>query len=502
MRKIMQEQTQQLDEAQSLMTERNRKADQLIEKWSRVRGIDLGDKLTEMAQEQPEKARNFALVLENEEKHLKRLTETQISDTFSTTPSNVMRVIRLGYPNSVRSEVFREFSMTHMKETLYKLAPSYGNAYRTNASMNDNLHEADYDSWASEIYTDTVATIASGTVAYADTDGGVSALSVTSDPSAAPTETAIRPFTVKVFAGDTQIGVDDGQGNLVGAGLDAAATNTISYADGSFTITLTGTADDTYDGADLIVEYAFNMENTPLYEDIGAQVELILQGFDFRAHPYPIGFSFSHMAELLAEDALQVDAQEALVQGGADALKKALDYLPLRMAVRASSWTAPVEFDTDFATAGADSDYAHAQSLMGAIENAGNKMYEALNRGGVSVIVGGPKAITYLKKHNLYRPTGQQPAVGAHRVGELDGKPVYKVPSDVVATDRLLCIFKNDREDSLDVPIGIGTYIPLYRTTVNEYQNFTKAGGMAHYGDMKLLQQKYITSVSLTNLPA
>ena len=88
MRELMHNKTQEQveDEGRSLMTERNEKADQLIEKWSKVRGLDLGDSLTEMAQDQPEKARNFALVLENEQKHLKRLTETQISDTFSTTP--------------------------------------------------------------------------------------------------------------------------------------------------------------------------------------------------------------------------------------------------------------------------------------------------------------------------------------------------------------------------------------------------------------------------------
>lgn len=486
MRQIMQEKNaHQIDEAKSLMTERNQKADQLIEKWSRVRGLDLGNKLNEMAEDQPEKARNFALVLENEEKHLKRLTETQISDTFSTTPSNVMRVIRLGYPNSVRSEVFREFSMSHMKETLYKLAPSYSNAQR-GATEDANIHEHDYTSWASEITEDEIAN--SGAASF---DQSGTALSVAAQ---SPAENAIRPFTVKVFVNGEQVGVDDGAGNIVGATLSAGS---IDYDNGDYSLTF-GSALAATDN--LVIQYAYNMENEDLYDALGGEVELILQGFDFRAHPYPVGFSFSHMAELLAEDALQVDAQEALVQGGADALKKALDYLPLRMAVRASNWTSAVNFDTDWAAAGADSDYAHAQSLSGAVENAGDKMYEALNRGGVSVIVGGPKAVTYLKKHNLYRPTGQQPAVGAHRVGELDGKPVFKVPSDIVPTDELLTLFKNDREDSLDVPIGIGTYIPLYRTNVNEYQNFTKKGGMAHYGDIKLLQKKYITKVKLQNL--
>lgn len=242
------------------------------------------------------------------------------------------------------------------------------------------------------------------------------------------------------------------------------------------------------------------MEDADLYESIGGEVELALTGVDFRAHPYPIGFSFSHMAQLIMEDALSVDAQEALVSGGADMLKKSLDYIPLKMAMRASNWTSAVTFDADWSTQGAASSYVHAQGLTSAIELAGNKMYNAMNRGGVSVLVGGPSAITYAKKNQLYSPEGRQPEIGAHRVGSLDGKPLYKVPSNIVPDDELLCVFKNDKEDSLDVPIALGTYIPLYRTAVNEYNNFQKSGGMAYYGDMKLMEKRYLTRVQITGM--
>lgn len=491
MRKIMQESPERLaEESRSLMTERNQRADQLIEKWSKVRGLDLGDKLTEMAQDQPEKARNFATVLESQERHLKRLTETQISDTFSTTPQNLMRVIRLGYPNSIRSELFREFSLQRMKETLFKLAPAFDRTAR-GATAGAEIHPADYNAYASEITTDEIATSASANFTQAGTALTVATYS--------PTENAIRPFTVKIILDGETVAVDNGSGVFVGDALSNATPSTIDYGTGDYDITFASALAGT---ETMYIEYAYNLENSDLYAELGGEVELVLQPFEFRAHPYPIGFSFSHMAELLAEDALSVDAQEALVSGGADALKKSLDYLPIRMAMRGALWTSPVQFNTDFASAGADSDWAHAQAVLGAIENAGNKMYEALNRGGVSAIAGGPKAITYLKKHQLYRPTGQQPAIGAHRVGELDGKPVFKVPSDVIPTDELLCVFKNDQEDSLDVPLAIGTYIPLYRTQVNEYNNFVKKGAMAFYGDIQTLQRKYLAKVKLNNLPS
>lgn len=480
MRKVMHNNPEQAqEETKSLMTERRQRADSLIEKWSKVRGLDLGDKLTEMAHEQPEKARNFALVLENEERHLKHLTETQVSDTFSTTPSNVMRVIRLGYPNSVRSEIFREFAMQNMKETIYKLTPSYSKSKR-GATAGESIHEHEYTRYASEMTEDTIPT-ADGTSSYTQSDQELSV-------------TPIRPWTVRVYLDDQQIATDDGRGNLVG---DVESGSEIDYESGDYTINLSSETDGS---EDLVIQYGYNMEDESVYLEEGGEVELLLKGHDFRAHPYPVGFSFSHMAELLAEDALQVDAQEALVSGGADALKKALDYLPLKLAMRSSGWTSPVTFNADFADAGANNDWSHAQSVTTAIEQAGDKMFNALNRGGVSVIVGGPDAVTYLKKHQLYRPTGQQPQVGAHRVGELDGKPVYKVPQDIVPNNKLLTLFRNDREDSLDVPLAIGTYIPLYRTSVLEHESFQKRGGMAHYGDVRLMEKKYMAQVELSNL--
>ena len=129
------------------------------------------------------------------------------------------------------------------------------------------------------------------------------------------------------------------------------------------------------------------------------------------------------MAELLMDSALSTDAEEALITAGSDELKKSLDYLAIQLGYRGSSWTSAVTFDTDFASAGADSDYAHTQAVLKAIENAGNKTFESLKRGEVTHMVAGPKAVAYLKNHKLFVPDTSMPAIGAHKVGSLDGRP-------------------------------------------------------------------------------
>lgn len=492
MRERMREDKAQLREYASQDTaSRHAYQDRLVEAWAKKKGLDLGDKLVDLYNDNPTKARNFASILEAQERHLSNLTETQISDTFATTPQNIIKVIRLGWPNSVRGDLFTEFGMNNMKETIYKLAPIYASAQRGTAQGGIIYESTDGERYPTEIEQVEFSGATQAQYAHDGTTPTNGAVALTAVP--------LRPWTFKVFVNGTQVAVDDGSGRLIGSGLDAGGANVINYTTGAYDFTLASLAGAT---DDILIEYAYNMEYDTTYESIGGSVEMTLQGFDFRAHPFPIGFSFSHMAALLSEDALKVDAQEALISGGAEALKKALDYLPIKMALRAAGWANAVQFDADFASAGADSDWAHAQSLVGAINQAGDIMYEELSRGGVTALVGGPKAVNYAMKHQKFSADGAQDPIGAHKVGSLNGKDLFKVPSDIVPTNKLLCVFKNTSEDSLDTPVALGSYIPMYRTPVHQYANFQSSGGMAFYGDIKILEKRYLAMVELSNLPA
>ena len=93
-----------------------RVGDKLLEKWSKT--PNLGEGLDKIYAENKRNARNTAIVLENQEQYMKKLTEQQISNDFSTIPQNVLKVIRLGYPNSVRGELFNEFAMTTARDSI------------------------------------------------------------------------------------------------------------------------------------------------------------------------------------------------------------------------------------------------------------------------------------------------------------------------------------------------------------------------------------------------
>lgn len=62
------------------------------------------------------------------------------------------------------------------------------------------------------------------------------------------------------------------------------------------------------------------------------------------------------------------------------------------------------------------------------------------NRGGVSRIVTGPSAGTYLRLCGAFDAKGRQTNSGIHQIGELDGVPVFKAPSSIIPTDEMLCV--------------------------------------------------------------
>jgi len=458
-----------------MLSERNDRADRLVEKWTKTRGI--GDKLDEM---ETSRARALAIVLENQESHLTRLTETQISNSFSTTPENVLRVVRLGYPNSVRGELFLEWAMETARDSIYYLSPVY-QASKRGATAGGVTHESSSFRYSSEIESDTLGVGDGSTVTFV----GGTAGKLANPP--------LRPFTVKVLVGQTPVAVDDGAGNLVGLALNAGGTNIVNYQDGSFSVTFT-TAPAA--GVAIEVEYNFDSEELAQYPDMGS-IELQLRDYQFKVKPWPLYVSWSKMTELLINTTLNIDAEDALIRGASDELKKALDFHAIRLAYQSAKANTAVTFDINGAVG--ESEIDRAMAFNRAIDGATNKMYDDLQRGGVTKLVGGPSAVSYLKLHGRFNGSNQQPKVGAYREGSLDGIDIYKVPSSIVPDDEFMAIYRNDDVPE-DVSLALGSLIPLYRTQTLEYKEFYSETGLAYFGDAKVLQPKYLQRIKLLNL--
>lgn len=483
MRKQMNEQkeAQLQEERKERLSEVREYGNKLFEKWSKKK--NLGEGMDDIMNENPDKARRLSIVLENQERHLQNLTETQISSAFQTTPENVLRVVRLGYPNSVRGEIFTEFPMVTARDSIYYLNPIYTSATR-GATADNTTHESASWRYASEIEEDDLG------------DGDGSSTTFTGPDSNNLTNPPLRPHTVLVIVDNQVVGSDDGSGNITGSvsGYEISS-GTVDYDTGDFSVTFDSAVPS---GEAVVVQYWFDSEESDQYEDIKS-VQLQLKDYQFRAKPYPLYVSWSKMTELLLGTTLDIDAEEALLTGAGDELKKSLDFHAVRMGYRYAKRATLTEFNADFAAAGANSEVNHAQALTRTINQASKVVYNQLQRGGVNTLVVGTDVASYLTLHNQFSSDGQQPEVGIYRVGTLLGKPVYQAPNDIVPADEMIGIWKNPQESG-DVCAAFGSLVPLYQTQTLEFRQAYSETGLFHFGDYKFLQPKYLTRIRLNNL--
>lgn len=80
-----------------------------------------------------------------------------------------------------------------------------------------------------------------------------------------------------------------------------------------------------------------------------------------------------------------------------------------------------------------------------------------------------------------YSPKGKQNQTGSHQFGEIDGIPLFKVPSSIIPTNEILAVWKNDQVEN-DVSIAFGTLIPFFSTGIIQRKNFYKEAGLEKAG--------------------
>ncbi len=231
------------------------------------------------------------------------------------------------------------------------------------------------------------------------------------------------------------------------------------------------------------------------------EVELVMADYQFRVRPMTLGVTWTALSELVLDSTVGVSTEEILMDAAGQEIKKSLDFFAVKVAYGAAQTNgmAAINFDAE-AGAGTQDSYIHtAQTISQAIERVGDQMYNTLSRGGVSRIVGGPAAITYLRLNAGFTTKGQQPRIGGYQVGELYGIPVFKVPKQIIPEDQLLCVWKNENNEA-DVSIAFGTLVPFFSTGALQRKNFFKEAGLATFGDYVILNGNYLGLINISGI--
>lgn len=243
--------------------------------------------------------------------------------------------------------------------------------------------------------------------------------------------------------------------------------------------------------------------------DYLGEIEIKMSDYEFRPRPTTIGVTWSQLSEIVLDTSFSVSAQEYLVTYASQAIRMALDYRAIKTAYAAAK-TNPkayhVTFDAAYNTTnigtngGTKEGYtANAQTFLSAIATVGDNMLNDINRGGVSRLVAGPSAGTYMTLSMAFTTTGATTAEGAHQIGEISGIPVFKVPSSIIPSNEVLTVWKNPQNEA-DISIAFGTLVPFFSTGVIQRQNFYKEAGLATYGDWAIINKRYLAIITIDNL--
>ena len=514
--------------------EREYRAAKAIDSWSKIAKIGAGLKQMPMHE-----AQNVALNLQAQATYMSKLNEAQLSQSFSNfAPENMLRLVRLAMPGVCRNKVFTEFAMESAKDSIKYIKPvfsktqsgfdlndkhtAYGreddpwgyskgeDLYNT-ANLND--YDADYRKAMYETTEDRMtgelvnfpSVTKSGTTytfGYAAPEGASYGVA----EKAAKWENGkklMRGYTV--VYGENEKDPVAMEEKRTGAFLIAPA-----YA---------GTTVAFNDKLELVVDFAKSAKvptnvsafaRVDLEDDFtGAslgEVELVMTDYEFKPRPTTIGVTWSQLAEITLDASFGVSTQELLVQYAAEAIRVNLDYRAFKLAYIAAKTNSDyhfVKFDAGYSSTSNNTKegYIHnAQTFTTAIDTLSDNMLNEINRGGVSRMVAGPSAGSYVKLSvGGFSPKGKQPNIGIHQEGEFEGIPLFKAPSSIIPSDEILCVWKNDDNEG-DVAIAFGTLVPFVNTGVIQRKQFYKEAGIASYGDWACLNKRYLGIIKIEHM--
>lgn len=239
--------------------------------------------------------------------------------------------------------------------------------------------------------------------------------------------------------------------------------------------------------------------------DYLGEVEIKMSDYEFRPRPTTIGVTWSQLSEIVLDTSFNVSAEEYLVTYASQAIRMHLDYQAVKYAYRIAK-TNPANYKIEFDAAyninqGANLEgYVHnAQTFPLAVATIADNMLNDINRGGVTRMVAGPSAGTYLQLVNSFSEKGAVQNEGIHQIGELSGIPVFKAPKAIIPNDEILCVWKNPQNEA-DIAIAFGTLVPFFSTGIIQRKNFYKEAGLATYGDWHTINRKYLALIKINNI--
>ena len=444
-----------------------------------------------------------AILMENQMGHLKSLNEETLSTGVGSFTKYIFPILRRVFPNLIANEIMSVQPMSAPIGAVffyeYKHASTKGGI-----TSGDNLIETFNEFYSAEkIDEESIGTGNGVTVTFA----------------ASLQWTPVRPldanygFAVTVTAAAVT-GVDDGSGNIAGAGI---TVGTINYTTGAISVTF---AVAPAAAVPVVVEYYYNSESNAVVPEVNLDITMA----EIRALTRKLKTRWSAEA---ADDlrAFQgIDAETEMVAGIANEIALEVDREMIDMLISGALTTTTYTYAPAAASVG---ELDTIRALLTKISAVSAKIHRLSKRAPGNFIVTTPEVVALLEQlttHGDYRPSFQvdqsvfggplDPGsgnsygpltsnFGVMRVGTLMNKwAVYQDPylSASSSTKKMLIGLKGNT--FMDAGAVYAPYIPLQVTpTFLDPNDFSFRKGMRTRYGKKMLRPEYYGTIDISGLP-
>jgi hypothetical protein len=462
-----------------------------MSKWSDVKMGDfrLGHDLLKLSEKSLLRANVAAVALENQERHFKKLTETQLSTSFGTAlrPEHLLKAVYIGSAQSKLADMFTVIPLASTDDVFMYVYMNRGSTLRGGVA-GTRPFESQAPEYEGEEYPDTAMT------------GALNGSNKTFTISLAPTP--IVPLHVYVKINGAIVGRDNGSGTIINSerstAIDTTTTNTVDYNTGSVVINLASAPIST---DEVTIRWNSSLEGKTNFDAYAGDYTIEIRKERFNARPYPLGFNYSMMTQIMLDTDNIGNAHELMTTKVAEGLAKSMDERGIRFIASIARGNSIRTFDTAFAQAGAVDRNRWAQNLSNAIANVSAEMTNDQQRGAVNKIVCGPLAAAYLGNHDKFVSDDSEIGyAGARKIGKLSNLEVFQIPStaaNVLGNDELLLTFSNPLAPE-DCPAIFGNLTTLSAELT--FPQLNTQGTLASVYDQRLINPGFARILKLKNL--
>lgn len=304
----------------------------------------------------------------------------------------------------------------------------------------------------------------------------------------------VKPGSVRVnVAGGKIKGMDDGEGHILGVGIDAEAS-TVNYATGAIVIKLVDpAAKGIATGNAVDVVYAHSVIDS----DSIPTMKWVLSSKVVQSDYYVLQSQYSNLSELVLKKRFGTDLANEITgdlvsQITSSVMNKAIRTLR-NAALRNEIDTGRSVVWPFYAPSGV-SEADHRRTFDDKLIEATGEMYKIAGKGDVSTLIVGTRGKQVLKSAGMRMI--KNAVSGPHLCGMYDSVPVYYAPNTVLADNEILVVYRGANWH--EAPMVYAPFLPVTTVSGNATDNvLTNAQAAYHAAAIENVVDGFCVRITL-----